>query len=116
MPRSGAVILLLLPECARSISFAASETARYIVVTKNPSDLYVFKVASLRNVEKTGPSFHDGSVASLDSAILLMGRHQLGRELTPAQIAALRTWLATLTGELPAAHIGEPPKPQAVGR
>lgn len=83
-----------------------------IKVTQQPSDLYVFKVPSLRNVERTGPYFHDGSVASLDSAILLMGRHQLGRELTPAQIASIRAWLATLTGELPAAYIAAPPRPE----
>lgn len=83
-----------------------------IVVTKKPSDLYVFKVPVLRNVEKTGPYFHDGSVASLDSAILLMGRHQLGRELTKAQIASIRAWFGTLTGELPAAAIAEPPRPE----
>jgi len=83
-----------------------------ITVTRKPSDLYVFKVAALRNVERTGPYFHDGSVASLDSAILLMGRHQLGRELTTAQIASIRAWLATLTGELPAAYIAAPPRPE----
>lgn len=83
-----------------------------IKVTKQPSDLYVFKVASLRNVEKTGPYFHDGSVANLDSAILLMGRHQLGRELSSEQISSIRAWLGTLTGELPAAYIAMPPRPE----
>ena len=83
-----------------------------IKVTNQPSDLYVFKVAVLRNVERTGPYFHDGSVASLDSAILLMGRHQLGRELTEAQIASIRAWFSTLTGELPAAYIAAPPRPE----
>jgi len=83
-----------------------------ILITHKPGDLYVFKVPSLRNVEKTAPYFHDGSVASLDSAILLMGRHQLGRELTTPQIAAIRTWLASLTGELPAAYIAQPPRPE----
>jgi cytochrome c peroxidase len=83
-----------------------------IVVTHKPSDLYVFKVPSLRNVEKTAPYFHDGAVASLDSAILLMGRHQLGRELTPAQIASIQTWFGALTGELPAAYIASPPRPE----
>ena len=83
-----------------------------ITVTRQPSDLYVFKVPSLRNVERTGPYFHDGSVASLDSAILLMGRHQLGRELTATQIASIRAWFATLTGELPAAYIAAPPRPE----
>ena len=83
-----------------------------ILVTRRPSDLYVFKVPTLRNVEKTGPYFHDGSVASLDSAIALMGRHQLGRELTSAQVASIRTWLGTLTGTLPEAYIAQPPRPE----
>jgi hypothetical protein len=34
-------------------------------VTKNPDDLYVFRVASLRNAAMTPPYFHDGSVATL---------------------------------------------------
>jgi cytochrome c peroxidase len=90
---------------------ALSDSGR-IKVTNEPGDLYVFKVAALRNVERTGPYFHDGSVSSLDSAILLMGRHQLGRELTAEQIASIRQWLGTLTGELPAAYIAEPPRPE----
>ena len=32
-------------------------------VTKNEADKGVFKVPSLRNVEKTGPYFHDGQTA-----------------------------------------------------
>ena len=83
-----------------------------IRVTRQPGDLYVFKVPSRRTLAKTAPSFHDGSVASLDSAILRRGRHQLGKELTGRQIAAIRTWLATLTGELPAAYIAQPPRPE----
>jgi cytochrome c peroxidase len=37
-------------------------------VTKDPSDLYLFRVASLRNVAMTAPYFHDGSVATLPEA------------------------------------------------
>lgn len=87
-----------------------------IRITKKPSDLYVFKVPTLRNVEHTGPYFHDGSVASLDSAILLMGRHQLGRELTSDQRADIRAWLGTLTGVLPASYIAEPQRPEDARR
>ena len=87
-----------------------------IRVTRKPSDLYVFKVPALRNVEHTGPYFHDGSVASLDSAILLMGRHQLGRELTSAQRADIRAWLGTLTGVLPGSYIAEPQRPEDARR
>lgn len=82
-----------------------------IAVTHLAADRFVFKVPSLRNVEKTGPYFHDGSVASLDSAILLMARHQLGVDLDAARVASIRTWLATLTGTLPAAYIAQPQLP-----
>src|SRR5690606_36697113 len=52
-------------------------------VTKQASDRHVFKVPSLRNIAKTGPWFHDGSVGSLDQAVMLMAKHQLGKELSP---------------------------------
>jgi cytochrome c peroxidase len=88
---------------------SAADSGRY-KVTKSPADLFVFKVPSLRNVEKTAPYFHDGSVASLDSAIRMMARHQLGVELSEAQVRDIRAWLGSLTGELPAAYIAQPPK------
>ena len=47
-------------------------------VTKEPNDLYVFRVASLRNVAMTPPYFHDGSVATLPEAVKVMARVQLG--------------------------------------
>ncbi|MGZ8468456.1 MAG: cytochrome-c peroxidase [Gemmatirosa sp.] len=87
-----------------------ADSGRYHV-TRQPGDRFVFKVAALRNVEQTGPYFHDGSVADLDSAIRLMGRHQLGVELGDAQVRDIHAWLRTLTGQLPAAYIAEPPLP-----
>lgn len=35
-------------------------------LTKDDADRMVFKVPSLRNIKKTGPYFHDGSVATLE--------------------------------------------------
>lgn len=81
-------------------------------VTGRPEDLRVFKVAGLRNVEKTGPWFHDGSVGTLDEAIGLMAYHQLGRELTPQQVEDIAAWLSSLTGELPTEYIAYPQKPR----
>lgn len=71
-------------------------------VTNNPADDMMFKVPGLRNIEKTGPYFHDGSVADLDQAITMMGRHQLGKELTPEQVGEIRAFLGALTGTPPA--------------
>jgi cytochrome c peroxidase len=69
------------------------------LVTKKPEDLHVFRVASLRNVALTAPYFHDGAVATLDEAIQLMGRHQLGREIPLADRRDIESFLRALTGK-----------------
>src|ERR1051326_5863859 len=51
-------------------------------VTKDPADLYFFKVPSLRNVAMTAPYFHDGSVKSLPEAVRIMAKVQLDQSLT----------------------------------
>ena len=73
-----------------------------MAVTKNEADKGFFKVPSLRNVAKTGPYFHDGSVPTLAEAITKMGKHQLGKDLTPDEVASIATFLEALTGEVPA--------------
>ena len=69
--------------------------------THDPTDDMVFKVPSLRNVARTGPYFHDGSIKTLDEAVRMMGSYQLGVELTDAEVSALVAWLGALTGKLP---------------
>ncbi len=66
-------------------------------VTKNPADKYFFKVPMLRNIELTGPYFHDGSVKTLPEAVKIMAAHQLGKDLTDEQIASIVTFLKALT-------------------
>lgn len=70
-------------------------------ITKNEVDKFMFKVPSLRNIEKTAPYFHDGSVASLEAAVSLMAEHQLGRVLSPEQNKSIVLFLHALTGPLP---------------
>ena len=69
-------------------------------LTGNEADRMYFKVPSLRNVEKTGPWFHDGSAATLEEAIRMMGNHQLGLELSEEDISDLGAFLGSLTGSL----------------
>jgi len=66
-------------------------------VTQDPQDRHVFKVPSLRNVTETAPYFHDGSAATLENAIALMARYQLGRKISGSDIQLISTFLATLT-------------------
>ena len=55
-------------------------------VTQNRMDSLKFKVPSLRNIEKTAPYFHDGSVESLEDAVIIMAKTQLNKELTPEEV------------------------------
>lgn len=74
------------------------DKGRY-VVTKKEEDMQVFRVAPLRNVALTAPYFHDGAVETLDEAIELMGRHQLGREIPAADRKDIEAFLKSLTGK-----------------
>jgi cytochrome c peroxidase len=80
-------------------------------VTQIPLDKMLFKVPTLRNVEKTAPYFHDGSADTLEEAVSLMGKHQLGIELTPAETQLMVVWLKSLTGALPEELISPPELP-----
>lgn len=60
---------------------------------------FEFKVPSLRNVALTAPYFHDGSAATLEEAVRLMARHQLGLELGEEGQRLIAGFLRTLTGE-----------------
>lgn len=80
-------------------------------VTKEPVDAMMFKVPTLRNIEHTAPYFHDGSAATLEDAVRKMGRHQLGLEMSDAEVSSIVTWLKALTGELPRAYIARPVLP-----
>jgi len=80
-------------------------------VTNNPDDLYVFRVASLRNIAMIGPYFHDGSVAKLGDAAKIMGRVQLGIQLTNTDTNEIVAFLESLTGEVPASFAHVPTLP-----
>lgn len=66
-------------------------------ISKNEDDKFFFKVPGLRNIEKTHPYFHDGSISSLKNAIKLMGHHQLGLTLKKSEIHSIELFLKSLT-------------------
>ncbi|WNG19501.1 cytochrome-c peroxidase [Cystobacter fuscus] len=79
-------------------------------VTNSEEDLHKFRVPTLRNVEKTGPWFHDGSVKELATAVRLMGKHQLGMTLSDSEVDDIVAFLKSLTGELPGPELLTPPE------
>lgn len=76
------------------------DEGRY-AVTKNENDRYVFKVPVLRNVAMTPPYFHDGSVDKLAEAVWIMGKVQLGKDLSKQQVQEIVSFLHSLTGKIP---------------
>jgi cytochrome c peroxidase len=68
-------------------------------------------VPSLRNIEKTAPYMHDGSIKSLDEMVKLMARHQLTKELSDDEVKSIVAFLKTLTGE--PAKITKPELPKS---
>ena len=73
-------------------------------VTNNEADKMMFKVPSLRNIEKTAPYFHDSSANTLDEAIRMMAKHQLGKTLDDQQVSDITAFLNTLTGPPSSLH------------
>lgn len=78
--------------------YETDDLGRY-EVTGLETDKKVFKVPSLRNVTKTGPYFHDGSVETLDEAIREMAEHQLGRGVGKGFVRDVKAFLGSLTAK-----------------
>ena len=70
-------------------------------LTGKDVDRMKFKVPTLRNVEMTYPYFHDGEADTLEKAVDIMGKLQLGRTYSADEIAKIVAFLKTLTGKQP---------------
>lgn len=73
-------------------------------LTKKEGDQFLFKVSSLRNVEKTSPYFHDGSVSSLNEAVKMMGKLQLNKDISDEEANNMVAFLKTLTADVDAKY------------
>ena len=59
-----------------------------------------FRVPILRNITKTAPYFHNGSVKDLKEAVRIMSKYQIGEEFNQKQIEDVVAFLKTLEGEI----------------
>ncbi|MFK7928314.1 MAG: cytochrome-c peroxidase [Myxococcota bacterium] len=76
------------------------------------ADRHVFKVPSLRNVAHTAPYFHDGSVRGLPTAVKLMAKHQLGKEMSDNDARTISIFLEALNGRIDVEHTKRPKLPE----
>ena len=65
-------------------------------VTKKEADRMVFKVPMLRDIGRTAPYFHDGSVETLEKAIEQMAWLQLGKKLDDETIKDITAFLKSM--------------------
>lgn len=91
-------------------------------LTGKDADRMKFKVPTLRNVEMTYPYFHDGEADTLEKAVEIMGKLQVGRAYTPEEIGKIVAFLKTLTGKQPSFMMpilppstNDTPKPKPFG-
>ena len=83
-------------------------------ITQNEADKFVFKVPLLRNIAKTGPYLHDGSISDLGEMVQKMAEHQTAKgKLSDAELDAMLAFLDSLTGELPKDLIAKPTLPES---
>jgi len=78
--------------------YKTQDTGRFQVTNKS-RDKFKFKVPGLRNIEKTGPYFHDGSIKTLDRSIEIMAEYQLGKTLTKNEVSEIKAFLKSLTAK-----------------
>ncbi len=75
-------------------------------VTGKPRDRHLFRVPSLRLAALTAPYFHDGSIKTLEEAVKVMAKHQLGRTISDHDISQIVAFLKTLPGEYKGQPLG----------
>jgi len=75
----------------------ATDQGRYHV-TGREQDRHVFKVPSLRMVAHTAPYFHDGAAKTLEEAVEMMAKYQLGREIPREDLSPIVEFLHSLSG------------------
>lgn len=63
--------------------------------------VHAFRTAMPRDIARTAPYFHDGSVENLRDAVRVMAAVQLGRSLDDADVDRIVAFLESLTGEVP---------------
>ena len=70
------------------------------LITGEEDDKHVFKVPTLRNVALTAPYFHDASAPTLEAAVDIMFRYQLGRVASAQDKSEIIAFLKTLSGKV----------------
>ena len=78
-----------------AVPYPSSDPGR-MGVTGRPEHAQLFRAPMLRSAARTPPYLHDGSIPTLREAVVVMARHELGKELSPAQLDGVLAFLEEL--------------------
>jgi cytochrome c peroxidase len=71
-------------------------------VTGKAADAHMFRTPTLRNIALTAPYFHNGKVGNLNTAVKVMAKTQLNRDLKKNEVEEIVAFLNSLSGDFPA--------------
>jgi len=91
----------LIPNAEIEKQYRIAEDLGRFLETKNPDEKNMWRVPTWRNVAITAPYFHSGTVETLDEAVRVMAKTQLGKDLKKEEIADIVEFLKSLTGKIP---------------
>lgn len=69
--------------------------------SKVESDKGMFIAPGLRNVAKTGPYFHSGTIDNLEEAIQIIAKLQLNKNMSEQEAQDIAVFFNSLTGDIP---------------
>jgi cytochrome c peroxidase len=84
-----------------TVKYKLTEDPGRASVTKDPADIGMWRVPTLRNLVYTAPYMHTGSVKTLPEAVRVMGSTQLDKTLSDAEVADIVAFLESLSGQFP---------------
>jgi cytochrome c peroxidase len=91
----------MFPDSTLEKKYGFSKDLGRFEVTKKDTDKNFWRVPTWRNVARTAPYFHNGSVATLDEAVRVMAKTQLNRSLKDDEVKDIVSFLEGLNGEYP---------------
>jgi len=104
----------MIPDGYLEAKYHFSKDKGVAEVSKKADDEHFWKVPTLRNVAITAPYLHNGSVQTLDEAVQIMAKVQLGKDLAKNDVADIVAFLSALTGEFPKQKM--PALPETTGK
>ncbi len=100
----------LIPGTEYDKKYQLSKDLGRFNATHKEEDKNMWRVPTWRNIALTAPYFHNGSVKTLDQAVQVMAKTQLGKELTRDETKDIVAFLESLTGEFPKQTVPQLPE------